>query len=92
MNATQTTPISGADLTVLRVLAALLQRLDDSAVAVDAGQYASVVARLVNEMQALASNSELADILDTYPAAAELYENINYQYCRPCAALCWTPR
>ena len=86
MNATQT-PIVRIDTTVLRVLAALLQRLDDSRVDVDAAQYASVVARLMNEMRALASNSELAGILDTYPAAAELYENINYQYAGLCRSV-----
>ena len=84
MNATQTTPISRADTFVLRVLAALLQRLDDSAVTVDAEQYRSVVSRLANEMQAVASNHELAGILDAYPAAAELYENINYQHAGLC--------
>lgn len=84
MNATQTTPVSQADPMVLRILAALLQRLDDSSVPVDAGQYASVAARLANEMRAVASNHELAGILDAYPAAAELYENINYQYAGLC--------
>jgi hypothetical protein len=51
---------------------------------VDAAQYSSVVTRLVNEMRAQSSNSELTDILDAYPAASELYENINYQYAGLC--------
>ena len=83
MNATQP-PVSPSDLTILRVLAALLQRLDDSTVPVDGAQYRSVVARLVNELGAVSSNTELAGILDAYPAAAELYENVNYQYAGLC--------
>jgi hypothetical protein len=85
MNATKT-PASPADLTVIRVLAALLERLEQSKVAVDAEQYRVVVARLLHELSAQASNPELMDILDAYPAAAELYENTNYQHAGLCRA------
>ncbi|MES2402197.1 MAG: hypothetical protein V4573_19550 [Pseudomonadota bacterium] len=88
MNATtQTpTPASGkkADLTNTFVLAELLERLDHSATPVDAGQYRIVAEHLASEFSEVVQGTELRALLDTHPAAAELYENLNYQYAGLC--------
>jgi len=83
MNATK--PYSRkTDLTVTHVLAELLERLERSAVPVGAEQYRSVVKHLVNEFGAIEPGKALGDLLESHPAAAELYENINYQYAGLC--------
>lgn len=74
-------------LTVTHVLAELLERLEHSKVPVDPGQYRAVVEHLVRELGDVQQGFELSAILDTHPAAAELYENLNYQH----AGLCRTP-
>ncbi len=86
MNTTQT-PSSSADLTVTHVLAELLERLEHSPVPVGAGQYRSVAARLAQALNDAKPGTELGALLDTHPAAAELYENSNYQH----AGLCRSP-
>lgn len=73
-----------ADLTVARTLAALLERLENSRVAVGADQYRSVVMHLVDELSAVASDDGLNALLDEHPAAAQLYENLNYQHAGLC--------
>ncbi|MDB5932434.1 MAG: hypothetical protein JWR60_4141 [Polaromonas sp.] len=83
MNATQ--PHSRkTDLTVTHVLAELLERLECSAVPVGAEQYRSVVQHLATELGDVEPGQALAALLDTHPAAAELYENVNYQYAGLC--------
>jgi hypothetical protein len=72
------------DLTVTHVLAELLERLERSAVPVGAEQYRSVVQHLVNELGDVEPGTALGGLLDTHPAAAELYENVNYQYAGLC--------
>ena len=72
------------DLTVTHVLAAILERLERSAVPVGAEQYRSVVQHLVNELGDVEPGAALGALLDTHPAAAELYENVNYQYAGLC--------
>lgn len=86
MNATQPLP-SPTDLTVTHVLAELLERLEHSAEPVGPEQYRSVAAHLVDALGHVAPGGELGALLDTHPAAAELYENVNYQY----AGLCRSP-
>lgn len=86
MNTTHTIP-STASLTVTHVLADLLERLEHSAEPVGAEQYRSVVLHLVNELHEVQSDTALHALLDAYPAAAEVYENVNYQY----AGLCRSP-
>lgn len=83
MNATQP-HFRKTDLTVTHVLAALLERLEQSAVPVGAEQYRSVVQHLVNELGDVEPGAALGALLDTHPAAAELYENVNYQYAGLC--------
>ena len=72
------------DLTVTHVLAELLERLERSAVPVGAEQYRSVVQHLVSELGDVEPGMALGALLDTHPAAAELYENVNYQYAGLC--------
>ena len=82
MNATKTH--LQTDLTVTHVLAELLERLERSAEPVGAEQYRSVVQHLVNELADVEPGLALRALLDTHPAAAELYENVNYQYAGLC--------
>ena len=83
MNAYQTPP-ARTDLTVIQVLARLLERLEHSKVPVDAGQYLSVAQRLENELRSLPSDEALGALLDAHPAAAEVYENLNYRHAGLC--------
>jgi hypothetical protein len=76
-----------ARLTVAVLLAQLLQRLDGSVVAMGAEQYRSVARHLVEEFDELQGDAALSDVLAAYPAAAELYENLNYRH----AGLCRSP-
>ncbi|GAB3477985.1 hypothetical protein [Polaromonas eurypsychrophila] len=78
---------SSANLTVTHVLAELLERLEHSQQPVGPEQYLSVVNHLVEAFGDVTPGMELGALLDTHPAAAELYENINYQY----AGLCRSP-
>ncbi len=54
---------------------------------VDANQYQVVVSRLAEALQDAAPDATLRAVLDTHPAAAEVYENLNYRY----AGLCRSP-
>lgn len=69
------------------VLAELLERLERSGEPVGAEQYRSVALHLVDELHNVQSDTALHALLDRYPAAAEMYENVNYQY----AGLCRSP-
>ncbi len=66
------------------MLAQLLERLEHSTVPVGAEQYRSVVAHLVHEFEDVESGADLSRLLDAYPAAAEVYENLNYQHAGLC--------
>ena len=83
MNATNT-PSPKTDLAVTHVLAQLLERLEHSAVPVGAEQYRSVVMHLVDEFREVEGGTGLGQLLDAYPAAAEVYENLNYQHAGLC--------
>jgi hypothetical protein len=73
-----------SQLAVAGMLAPLLERLDRSPVAVGAEQYRSVVRHLADELKALQSHPGLSALLDAYPAASELYENLNYAHAGLC--------
>jgi len=83
MNTTHN-PSSKTDLAVTHVLAQLLERLEHSAVPVGAEQYRSVVEHLVHEFNDVEPGADLGRLLDAYPAAAEVYENLNYQHAGLC--------
>jgi len=71
----------------LVTLAHMLERLDRSKVAVDPEQYRSVVAHLVQELRQVPHDAGLESVLEGYPSAAELYENLQYEI----AGLCRSP-
>jgi hemoglobin-like flavoprotein len=77
-------PSPRTDLAVTQVLAQLLERLDHSAVPVGAEQYRSVVEHLVHAFGDVEPGADLGRLLDAYPAAAEVYENLNYQHAGLC--------
>ena len=69
---------------VVLTLAHLLECLERSPVAVDPGQYRSVVLHLVQELESVKPDETLSAVLDSYPAAAELYENLQYEHAGLC--------
>lgn len=68
------------------LLAELLERLEHGAHP-DAGQYRLVAHRLAEELGRVTDTGTLDALLQANPAAAELYENLNYQH----AGLCRSP-
>jgi len=78
---------SPARLAVAVLLSQLLERLDRSTEPVGAEQYLSVVRHLQEEFDELGAQDSLSELLDAYPSAAELYENLNYRH----AGLCRSP-
>jgi hypothetical protein len=87
MNTTQSTSQPAAKFAVAVLLCQLLERLDRSAEPVGAEQYLSVVRHLAEEFDELQSDAGLTKLLDAFPSAAELYENLNYRH----AGLCRSP-
>ena len=85
MDTNQPTP-TRPHLSVAYVLAQLLERLERSSVPVGAEQYQSVVRHLADEFGTLPP-AALSPLLDAHPAAAELYENLQYSN----AGLCRSP-
>ena len=72
---------------MLLTLAHLLERLDRSAKSVDPDQYRMVATRLATALENAQADARLQAILAALPSAAEVYENLNYQY----AGLCRSP-
>lgn len=77
-------PASKTNLDITETLAQLLERIEHSAVPVGADQYRSVVMHLVHEFADVEQGVALGRLLDAYPAAAEVYENLNYQHAGLC--------
>ena len=71
----------------LVVLAGMLDRLERGAVPIDAGQYRALALLLSGELEGAASDTALEVVLSTFPAAAQLYENLKYRH----AGLCRSP-
>jgi hypothetical protein len=86
MNTLHSSP-QHTDLVPLRVLAALLDRLEGSDVPVDPAQYANVVSHLSQALRDAKPSDALGTLLGMHPAAAELYENTQYEV----AGLCRSP-
>ena len=72
---------------VVVTLAELLQRLESSAERSSADQYRAVVRHLSTELETVQPGPELEAILQAFPAAGELYENLRYEQ----AGLCRSP-
>jgi len=85
MNAIRPTALP-AHLTVILTLARLLERLENSGVAMAADQYRSVVSHLAAELGKVTPDPTLHALLDAHPAAAALYENLNYAHAGLCRA------
>ena len=79
MNATKTITVP-EHLIVVLTLAQLLERLDHSAVAVDAAQYRLVATRLSDALAQAQPSDALRALLNAHPASAELYENLHYAH------------
>ena len=90
MNATHTTTqvvrVPGR-LVPLATLARLLERLDHSREPVDADQYLAVVRRLQQLLQDTPADEALHAVLEAFPSAAQVYENLQYRH----AGLCRSP-
>jgi hemoglobin-like flavoprotein len=73
-------------LAVVLTLAHVLQKMEGST-QVSAEQYRSVVQHLSEALSTVPSDAALHAVLDAHPAAAELYENLQYEH----AGLCRSP-
>ena len=80
-------PVATILLSVALTLAHVLEQLERSPGPVGADQYRSVVQHLSDELAKLPVDAGLQAVLETHPAAAELYENLNYRH----AGLCRSP-
>ena len=65
-------------------LAHVLQFLENNPGPVDAVQYRSIVLHLIRELKSVKPDEMISAVLDSYPAAAELYENLQYQHAGLC--------
>lgn len=81
---TRLSPQRPAHPSVVLTLAHLLERLETSPEPVDPGQYRSVVLHLVQEFATGTPDAMLDAVLDSYPSAAEIYENVQYQHAGLC--------
>ena len=72
---------------VLLTLAQLLERLERNLVPTSADQYRSVVEHLSKELADVEPGEDLQMLLDTFPSASQLYENLQYRH----AGLCRSP-
>jgi hypothetical protein len=68
----------------LVVLARILDRLERSAQPIDAEQFRGVARRLAAELEAAPRDAALDAVLETFPAVAETYENLNYRHAGLC--------
>ena len=79
-------PIGGPLKTAI-TLAELLQRIESSVLTVGPTQYRRLVQHLARLLDGLAPGPGLDALLETFPAAAALYENVRYDH----AGLCRSP-
>lgn len=68
----------------LVVLARILDRLERGAHPVDAERFRAVAGRLAAELEAVPFDAGLDAVLRTFPAVAEMYENLNYRHAGLC--------
>lgn len=71
-------------ITDIELLAQLLGRMDRGGQHPDAAQYRLVAQRLIAELGRVADAESIDAVLQANPAAAELYENLNYQHAGLC--------
>jgi len=75
-----------ARLAALATLAALLEKLERSGGSTHPDQYRALVERLSAELASVPQDVALDRLLGFFPAASELYENLQYRH----AGLCRT--
>lgn len=75
-----------AELLSLVRLAQLLQALEGESRAADPHQYQLLVQKLNAELREHQGHEALASLLDHFPAAAEVYENLQYAHAGLCRA------
>ena len=68
-----------ARLTVVFMLARRLERLEHGVDGADAEQYSFVVQCLSEALAAVRADAALYALLDDFPAARQLYENLHYE-------------
>jgi hypothetical protein len=64
----------------LVLLAQVLERLEHSGRAIDPDQYRALVGRIARELESTPHDAGLDAVLENFPAASELYENLNYEH------------
>ncbi|WP_022980248.1 hypothetical protein [Ideonella sp. B508-1] len=67
-------------------IAALLQRLEASPLQVSPDQYRQVVQQLRQQLEQLSMDDALDKLLQAFPAAAVVYENLHYEQAGLCRA------
>ena len=81
----ETAPFTGAFKTAI-TLAELLQRVEAAPASIGAQQYRALVQHLGMLLDALPAGAGLQKLLDTFPAAAMVYENRHYGHAGLCRA------
>lgn len=71
---------TNAEVESMIELAQLLERIERNPTSVNADQYRSVVERLSENLRTAPNDEILEGLLSSSTAAAELYENLNYQH------------
>lgn len=71
-------------MSVVATLAALLERVEQTGLAPDAGQYQGLVQRLSQELAGVDGDPLLPALLDAFPTAGLVYENLKYQHAGLC--------
>lgn len=66
--------------------AALLQRLEAPPLQVSPGQYQRVVQQLQRQLAGLTLDASLDRLLQAFPAASQVYENLRYEHAGLCRA------
>ena len=74
-------------LSVLVTLARLLEQLERTPGAIHPEQYRSVVSHLQRELESVDHDDTFRKLMDVFPAASQLYENLQYER----AGLCRSP-
>ncbi|MEZ5651959.1 MAG: hypothetical protein R3E87_15595 [Burkholderiaceae bacterium] len=73
-----------ADLQSAAVLAVALEKLDTARQPPDPAQYKLLAERLAAQLRRLAGHPQLATLLARFPAAADVYENLQYEHAGLC--------
>ena len=82
---TQAAPLAGAFRTAI-TLAELLHRVDAAPSTIGPGQYQALVQHLGRLLVTLPCDDDLRRLLATFPAAAQVYENLHYAHAGLCRA------